>query len=105
MNGYTGFWKPFGTPFTFGLRVIRCRLFLIFLSTIFLSLAFQIQWQKNEGQENERGISNASTNCCKQETCFSVSPKNVGLSAKAASLGATFAEQKATIFENPIKNW
>jgi hypothetical protein len=27
----------------------------IFLPIIFLPLAFQIQWQKNEGQENEAG--------------------------------------------------
>jgi hypothetical protein len=53
MNRIHRIWKPFGTLFTFGLRVIRGSLFLIFLPAIFLSLAFQIQWQKNDGQENE----------------------------------------------------
>jgi hypothetical protein len=30
-------------------------MFFIFLPIIFLPLAFQIQWQKNQGQENEAG--------------------------------------------------
>jgi hypothetical protein len=77
-------------------------MFFIFLPTIFLSLAFRIQWQKNEGQKNEVGeyqmllptaVSKKHVFQCAQKMSFSPS--------KAASTNAALAEQKATIFVKP----
>jgi hypothetical protein len=53
------------------------------LPTIFLSLAYQIQWQKNEGQENKAGgYQMLLPTAVSKKTCFSVRPKNVSLGAK-----------------------
>jgi hypothetical protein len=53
----------------------------------FLSFAFQIQWQKNEGQENEAGEYQMHLpSVVSKKTCFSVCPKNVSLGAKGVYL-------------------
>jgi hypothetical protein len=60
----------------------------------FLSLAFQIQWQENEGQENEAGeYQMLLPTAVSKKTCFSVCPKNVSLGAKGDDL------------RNPVTNW
>jgi hypothetical protein len=49
----------------------------------FFCRAFQIQWQKNAGQENEAGeYQMLLPTAVSKKTCFLVCPKNVSLGAK-----------------------
>jgi hypothetical protein len=62
-------------------------MFFILLPIIFLPLAFQIQWQENEGQENEAGgYQKLLTTAVSKKTCFSVCPESVSLGAEGDDL-------------------